>query len=178
MLLYGAFDPRRERLTYANAGHPPPILRWRDGSTQAPPSTGRVGLRVVAGARFEERPLELTRDEFPYVFTDGVSEAPNAAGEKSGSERLNAAVTASGAGSVRESARALIRTVGDIAGDAEQTDDLSCLVLRAGRSPEMARTLSLVLENDGRELGRLAGAVDDFTQRNELPAEDWFQVRL
>ena len=41
-----------------------------------------------------------------------------------------------------------------------------------------AATLGLVLKNDSSELGRLAEAVDEFSERHELPAEARFELQL
>ena len=41
-----------------------------------------------------------------------------------------------------------------------------------------AATLGLVLKNDSSELGRLAEAVDEFSERHELPAEACFELQL
>lgn len=38
--------------------------------------------------------------------------------------------------------------------------------------------VDLVIKNDSRELGRLAEAVDDFSERNELAAETRFELQL
>ena len=38
--------------------------------------------------------------------------------------------------------------------------------------------VDFVIKNDSRELGRLAEAVDDFSERNELPAETRFELQL
>ena len=134
-VFYGVFNPRRGRLTYANAGHEPPVLRRSDGAMEVLPTTGGVALGIVADMQFGERSIEFARDELAYLFTDGVTEALNEAGEEFGSERLHATIAGLGAGSARETARALVRAVGEFAGEAEQFDDLTCLVLRTGAPP-------------------------------------------
>ena len=47
-----------------------------------------------------------------------------------------------------------------------------------GREPSSERSLSLAVRNDGRELERVAEAVDDFADRHRLPQQDRFQVQL
>ena len=135
-VFYAVFNPRTGALTYSNAGHEPPVLRRNDGSTEVLPTTGGVALGIVEDMQYEERSIELARDELAYLFTDGVTEALNEAGEEFGSERLHAAIAGLGAGPARENGLALVRAVGEFAGEAEQFDDLTCLVLRTGAPPQ------------------------------------------
>ena len=135
-VFYGVFDPRTGALTYSNAGHEPPVLRRNDGSTEVLPTTGGVALGIVEDMQFEERSVELARDELAYLFTDGVTEALNEAGEEFGNERLHAAIAGLGDGPARENGLSLVRAVGEFAGEAEQFDDLTCLVLRTGAPPQ------------------------------------------
>lgn len=99
-VFYAVFNPRTGALTYSNAGHEPPVLRRNDGSTEVLPTTGGVALGIVEDMQYEERSIELARDELAYLFTDGVTEALNEAGEEFGSERLHAAIAGLGAGQI------------------------------------------------------------------------------
>ena len=134
-VFYGVFNPRLGRLIYANGGHEPPVLRRRDGSTEIAPLTRGVALGIVNDVQFEENTIDLAPDELAYLFTDGVTEALNESGEEFGNERLHTTVAELGPGSARESARALVRTVDEFAGEAEQFDDLTCVVLRTAAPP-------------------------------------------
>ena len=50
--------------------------------------------------------------------------------------------------------------------------------LPTDRAPEPARSLSLVVRNDSRELERVAEALDEFADRHRFPQEDRFQLQL
>ncbi|HBY63693.1 MAG TPA: hypothetical protein DEH78_28040, partial [Solibacterales bacterium] len=86
-----------ERITVANAGHPPP---YTDGQESAIPSGLPLGL--VAEADYEEAVLN---GSVMTLVSDGVIEAANAAGELFGFERT-AAVSTKSAGEIAEAARA------------------------------------------------------------------------
>ena len=135
-VFYGVFNPRTGSLTYANAGHEPPVLRRVDGSTEALPFTGGVPLGIVDDMKFEERTSMLAPGEFAFLFTDGVTEAQNTSEEEFGNARVHDTIAEVEPGPAREAVEALVRTVVQFTGEAEQFDDLTCLVLKAGENAE------------------------------------------
>ena len=133
-VFYGVYDPRTGELIYANAGHEPPVVRRRDGSTEALPFTGGVPLGIVDDMRFEEGTSALAPGESMFLFTDGVTEALNESEEEFGNERVHDTIAKVEPGPAREALDALVRTVVRFTGEAEQFDDLTCLVLKAGEN--------------------------------------------
>ena len=131
-VFYGVFNPRSGALTFANAGHEPPVVRRLDGSTEALPFTGGVPLGIVDDMQFEERTSNIESGEFVYLFTDGVTEALNEAEEEFGNDRVHETISGVYPGPAQEAVEALVRTVVRFSGEAEQFDDLTCLVLKAG----------------------------------------------
>jgi len=131
-VFYGVFNPRTGSLTYANAGHEPPVVRRLDGSTEALPFTGGVPLGIVDDMKFEERTSDLAPGEFAFLFTDGVTEALNEAEEEFGNERTHRTIAGVAPGPARDAVESLVQSVVQFSGEAEQFDDLTCLVLRAG----------------------------------------------
>jgi serine phosphatase RsbU (regulator of sigma subunit) len=70
--LAGSFDPGRRTLTWAQAGHPPPIL-VRAGS--AAPVTQPRGVLLGAGRGcYELATLRLCRDDLLLLYSDGLIE--------------------------------------------------------------------------------------------------------
>ena len=135
-VFYGVFNPRTGSLTYANAGHEPPVLRRVDGSTEALPFTGGVPLGIVDDMKFEERTGMLAPGEVAFLFTDGVTEAQNTSEEEFGNARVHDTIAEVEPGPAREAVEALVRTVVQFSGEAEQFDDLTCLVLKVGENAE------------------------------------------
>jgi sigma-B regulation protein RsbU (phosphoserine phosphatase) len=88
-LAFAVLDRAQGVLTYANAGHPAPLLLHADGRTSRLTAGGPV-LGVVAAATYEEGRLPLGRGDRLVLFTDGVAEAASAGGEELGEERLEA----------------------------------------------------------------------------------------
>jgi sigma-B regulation protein RsbU (phosphoserine phosphatase) len=109
---YGQFDERTQQLTYVNAGHNPPLL-IRDGGARAEPVGQRAqggvngahrNLRLDKGGMvvglfedvgYEEETIQLRTGDLLCAYTDGVTEAINAAGDEFGEARLQEILTAS-----------------------------------------------------------------------------------
>ena len=82
------FDPITRTLTYANAGHNPPVVVRRGGVeiTWLKPTAPAVGLAEEFHARTEL--VNLQNGDLLFLYTDGVTEAVNPALEQFGELRL------------------------------------------------------------------------------------------
>ncbi|HET7024794.1 MAG TPA: GAF domain-containing SpoIIE family protein phosphatase [Gemmatimonadales bacterium] len=84
---YGTFDPGHGRLDYASAGHP---YAWRvasDGSVERLEATSPP-LGLGAGATARMKTVQWAKDDLLVLWTDGLVDARNEAGEKWGEQRL------------------------------------------------------------------------------------------
>lgn len=88
-LVYAVLDGAHRRLTYANAGHMPPILR-RFESGQVLTFEEGVGLPlgVVADTEYVNGELELAPGDSVLMYTDGLVEAMDPKRNMYGVERL------------------------------------------------------------------------------------------
>ena len=116
-------------LSVACAGHPPALLRRRDGSTSW---LGAAGPPVgwFLGAEHRERSGRLERGDAIVLFTDGITEARTASGMlgSDGLERIvRAAPEGAGAADLVDALRTLIAS-----DEVEIRDDVAALVLAAG----------------------------------------------
>lgn len=84
---YLRLDGARRLLSYANAGHNPPLLARTDGRIEKL-STGGMVLGVFPDTGYEEAELPLSRGDRLLLYTDGITEARNGAGDEFGEERL------------------------------------------------------------------------------------------
>jgi PAS domain S-box-containing protein len=71
--VYAVFDPYDRTLTYANAGHLPPLVRSADGSVLRLPGAGSPPLGAGTGPIVEER-LQLEPGDVLALYTDGLVE--------------------------------------------------------------------------------------------------------
>jgi serine phosphatase RsbU (regulator of sigma subunit) len=116
------------RLTYCNAGHNPPLLIARDGISRL--ETGGLILGVFPQAIYAQGTLTLAPGDLLVMFSDGVTESFNAAGEQFGEERLRTCLEANRQCSPAELLERLLSAVRSFALDAPQHDDVTALVLR------------------------------------------------
>jgi|SRR5271157_633836 len=84
---YAIADTARMHLDYCNAGHNPPILRRRGGALEWLREGGPV-LGVLPDAPYAAGAVELRAGDCLALFTDGISEAFDAAGEEFGEQRI------------------------------------------------------------------------------------------
>jgi sigma-B regulation protein RsbU (phosphoserine phosphatase) len=126
---YGLLDWRNGVLTFANAGHNPPLLLRADGTTESL-IEGGVALGVLEDARYEERPVALGDGDILVLYTDGVSEAENEHNDQFGPERIEAIVRANPGHSARELTQDIVAAVLDWAGERGPNDDLTLLVVK------------------------------------------------
>jgi sigma-B regulation protein RsbU (phosphoserine phosphatase) len=73
-LFFGSYDAGRRVLTYANCGHPAPVLLRANGTAERLDSTGLM-LGAFADSSFEERTIAMAAGDRLVLFSDGVSEA-------------------------------------------------------------------------------------------------------
>ena len=91
-MFYGVIDPAEMSLTYANAGHLPPLLYRRGEHCRLTAGGGVLGVR--ADWQWQPGRLELLPGDTVLIFTDGLAEATNFQDEAFGTARINQAVLA------------------------------------------------------------------------------------
>ncbi|HEV3458409.1 MAG TPA: SpoIIE family protein phosphatase [Thermoanaerobaculia bacterium] len=74
-------------LRYANAGHNPPLLVRAGGAVEELGATG-VPIALLPDARYEAGEARLEPGDVLVLYTDGIVEANDPAGEEYGTERL------------------------------------------------------------------------------------------
>ncbi len=83
------YDPRSQTLMYANAGHPPPLLRLPgDGGIVELRQNLGIPLGVERDERWQNSTLRVPLGALVLAYTDGVIEARSPRGEHFGLKRL------------------------------------------------------------------------------------------
>lgn len=127
---YGVLHRSTGRVVYANAGHNPPYVVRYGGAVEPVARTGDMALGVMDEMPFSEATLELGSGDTLFLYTDGVSEAQNAAGEEFLESRLATALEGSQGWTVEEVTARVVEAVERFVDGAEQSDDITCLALR------------------------------------------------
>ena len=121
-------------LSYVNAGHCAPMVVLRGGDVRTLETTAMpVGL--LESAEFEVATEHLEPGDKVVIYSDGVSEAQNTAGEFFGKKRLRELVSARAAESCEAIHDAIQEAVAAFTEGAPQSDDITLLVLEfAGKA--------------------------------------------
>jgi phosphoserine phosphatase RsbU/P len=128
-LVYGLFEPRTGAFSFVRAGHPPPFLRRADGQVErlAPRGLG-IGL---SASRFEALTEvcegRLEPGDALVCYTDGLSEAQDAAGALFGEARLEDLLALP---SPEDPQGAILGAVAAFTDGRPLEDDLTLLILR------------------------------------------------
>lgn len=123
------YDPASRHLEYVNCGHNSAVLRRADGSVDRLLSSS-LPLGIDAGAAFSSNSAELQPGDTLILFTDGVVEAFNSAGEEFSDSRWIDVIRALPRLSAQETLGQLMKSVEEFVGATRQSDDITCLVLQ------------------------------------------------
>ena len=128
---YGVFDPRTRTLTYANAGHPSPVVRnFHSGASGAIASTdSSIPLGITSDVSFIDSTHQLTSGDVLVLYTDGITEARQPNGPLYGEDRLLLALGGP-CGSAEQTLRRVLADVDAFTNNAELSDDRTMLVLK------------------------------------------------
>jgi phosphoserine phosphatase RsbU/P len=127
-LFYGVYEERTRALQYVNAGHNPPIVIRRDGSTEWLESGG-APVGMFSDWPYEKGAVKLSSGDLVLAYTDGVIEAENPLGEEWGLAGLRRAAAESRARSADDMVCQIFASMDEFS-HGRQTDDATVMVLR------------------------------------------------
>lgn len=134
-MFYMSYDADMRRLSFASAGHNPPIL-WRAASRSCEQldAEGLI-LGFMRGVVFEEKQIQLMPGDLLLLYTDGITEAANPAGELFGEERLCALLGANHALPHQQIIDNILGQARLFTGTQGFSDDISLVVMRVEEHP-------------------------------------------
>lgn len=126
---WAIFDEARCALTYVNAGHNPPMLRRASGALERL-TVGGPPLGVFAGSTYRQETVALGRGDLLLVFSDGITEAPNADDEEFGEARLERVLHEKAGLPAGDLCRAVLSSAESFQRGTAQVDDMTVVVVR------------------------------------------------
>jgi phosphoserine phosphatase RsbU/P len=126
-IFFGTLSPDG-RLTYCNAGQNPPLLFTSSGVKKL--ETGGMIVGLFPHASYDQEELQLSAGDALAIFSDGVSEALNPAGEEYGEERARSTIAPIWLEPSNAVLQLLLESVRAFAQGAPQNDDVTALIVR------------------------------------------------
>jgi sigma-B regulation protein RsbU (phosphoserine phosphatase) len=126
----GIMDMRSGVLSYANAGHNPPLLRRRNGNFEYVKTRPNFILAGMEGTVYRKNEIRLVPGDELFLYTDGVTEATNEERELLGEDRLLKVLNGASEESVEARCKTVKKAINEFVGNAEQFDDITMLALR------------------------------------------------
>jgi len=127
-LVYTVLTPNSGHIRLLIAGHMPPV--HRHGSTLTTLPQGSMVIGMMPDVPFWEQEVTLEPGDTLVVYSDGVSEAMNDGEDFFGEERLHPLVLEASEMSAPDAGAHILAGLSRFVGLAEQSDDVSLMVLR------------------------------------------------
>ena len=129
-VFYAIYNVKTGFISYSNAGHNPPLLLRQDGSVSELPVMENTIVGVIDNIEYQKDTLQLEQGDTLFMFTDGVTEATDAAYNEFGVERLGDILSQHSHSNCQQIVEAVKKGVKDFVGETEQSDDITMLVVK------------------------------------------------
>jgi len=133
-MLYMVYDTETRELAMARAGHDPPLILQPGSKEVGRDAGGGMAIGLVSSEMFDDvietRTVTLEPGALLLVYTDGITEAMNAAGEEWGVEPLTRILLSSRTLSPQQISANVRERVVRFVGDVPQYDDMTLMVLK------------------------------------------------
>jgi sigma-B regulation protein RsbU (phosphoserine phosphatase) len=126
-LVYGVLS-RDDKFTYSNAGHNAPVVLTASGVRRC--HTGGPIVGAFPGSQYQQKTLQLSKGDAIVMFTDGVTESRNEAGEEFGEERLISCAASLRSEPAGKIVAGILDAVRKFSGDLPPADDITVAVVR------------------------------------------------
>ena len=129
-VFYGIYNLTTGDISYANAGHNPPYVLKQNGQVESLPMALDPMVGAIDGMDYHECSLQLGEGDMLIMFTDGVTEAMNPSYEEFGEKRLEDTLAKVGRHDCREVVETIKAAVATFTDGAEQSDDITIMVIK------------------------------------------------
>ncbi len=169
----GVLDLNAGQLRYCNAGHNPPMILT--DAIRMLPVEPNLPLGILSGMDFIEQETPFHYDDALFLYTDGLSEAENAAQEQFGEARIEK--TLHGKKRSQDHLENIKQQVSLFVGEAPQSDDLTMLFIHyLGHANKNSHHLTL--HNNIEQIALLPEFVDAVAEEAQLDHEAIFNLNL
>jgi len=129
-MFYARFDQARKTLEYANGGHNPPLLIRANNGEALELEAGGPILGILPDPQYSNTVVALNQGDILTLFTDGVTEQENEAGDEFSTTRLKEVVMSRETEPAAALVASITEAVSTFAGTKAQVDDLTVVVVK------------------------------------------------
>ncbi len=129
-VFYGILDTKTGIFEYSNGGHNLPFLISKNSNVMQLENIGGVVLGVFKGAEYESKIIQMNPGECLFFYTDGVTEAFNDNEQEFEERRLIEYLIKNDQINSCELVDNMIRNVKNFTNGRDQSDDITCMVLK------------------------------------------------
>jgi len=125
---FGILHASKNTLTYCNAGHNPPILMRKNKKVQLLEKGGML-LGFLPYQSYLQDKIDFNSGDYLVLYTDGISEIKNAAGQEFGEKRLISILKKNYGKSPVEMKNEILKAVEEFSGKIEFDDDITLIII-------------------------------------------------
>jgi len=126
----GILNTKTGEISYANAGHNPPLLLRQGKEADFLLLSGSVAVGAMEGLSFKTEKLNLHPGECLFMYTDGVTEATNLKDELFSERRLQNDLSVFREKPIQDVVLGLMEKIEDFSQGAPQADDITMMILK------------------------------------------------
>jgi sigma-B regulation protein RsbU (phosphoserine phosphatase) len=169
-MFIGVLDLPTGRLRYCDAGHDAPII-MENGEYKMVDVATHLPLGVFDDVQYGVQSLTLQPDSIIFLYTDGLTEAKNLARRQFGLKRVQDVLEDCTGQNPHEMLKTITKTVDGFVKNAEQSDDLTMLVIRyTPQQFESTLTETLTIKNDIRAIKQFSDFMKSATAKLDIDA--------
>ncbi len=158
----GIIDLRTGHIDFASAGHNPPVVRHKDGSTEFIPSKSSVVMAAMENTVYKQQTYDLKPGDTLFLYTDGVTEATDSNNELFNNDRLIEALKKSGDMKTADICSFVKNEIDSFVKEAPQFDDITMLAVKYNGSDEPVwERYEKTIDVMGSNKGELKSFVED-----------------
>jgi len=176
----GILELSTGKLVCANAGHEYPVLKRADGIYEMIRDKHNAPLGIRDGIRYNEYELTLNPGDCLFEYTDGVTEATNAAEELFGEERLVDALNYDPDAEPENVIKGIYREINRFVKEAPQFDDITMLSIRYMGSDmeDNKNQVRITVPARVESLDTITGFIEEQLETAECPMKTVLAITL
>lgn len=128
-LIVGILNLKTGQLTLCNAGHNQPALISPDGKVSLIDLQRNLFAGIMEDFEYADEEIRLEKGSKLFLYTDGITEAENAAKELYGEERMIDILSTNANKDIRSIVNTIINSVAQHVQTASASDDLTVLII-------------------------------------------------